>query len=214
MSLLAHTLGLAGLLFLAVPAGAGQDDDFAAAGAIFHKAQAGDSGATDAAVTRFERLSAASPDQPLYRAYLGAAQTLQGRDAWMPWTQLRATERGLATLDQALRQLEPRHEASGPRQTPVALETRLVAAATFIALPDLFHRFDEAKAILRAAFASPAFAAAPPALRAGFHRQAALAAARDKDRPQAAAHWRQALAIDPAGALAADARQHLRESGS
>lgn len=207
--------GLACLLFLAAPAGAGQEDDFAAAESVFERALAGDGGATDEAVARFERLAAAdSPYAPLFQAYLGAAQTLQGRDAWMPWNKMRATERGLGTLDKALRRLEPRHDALSLRQAPVSLQTRLVAASTFIAVPDMFHRFDAGKAVLRMALASPAFAAAPPALRAALHRQAALAAARDKQPREEAAQWRLAIAADPAGALAAAARRRLQELGS
>ena len=208
--------GLACLLFLAVPAGAGQEDDFAAAESVFEKALAGDGGATDEAVARFGRLAAAdSPYAPLFQAYLGAAQTLQGRDAWMPWNKMRATERGLGTLDKALRRLEPRHDAlSLRRQAPVSLETRLVAASTFIAVPDMFHRFDAGKAVLRTALASPAIAAAPPALRAALHRQAALAAAHDKRPREEAAQWRLAIAADPDGAIAAAARRRLQEIGS
>ena len=207
-------LGLLGLLF-ATATPAGQDEDFAAAETLFHQAQAGDGGATGAAVMRFERLAATdSPQAPLFQAYLGAAQAMQGRDAWMPWTRMRATERGLATLDKALRRLEPRHDAVMLRQAPVAVETRLVAAATFLALPELFHRFDAAKAALRAAFASPAFAAAPPGLRAQLHRRAAEAAARDGRRDEEIAQLKKTVAAEPAGAIAASARQRLQELAS
>ena len=97
------------------------------------------------------------------------------------------------------------------RHASVALETRLVAATTFIAVPALLHRFDDGKAILRAAFASPAFAAAPPGLRAGLHRQAALAAARDNQGQEEAAQWSLAVAAEPAGEIAAAGRKRLQE---
>ena len=215
MRRLIHALGLAGLLCFALLTHAGQDDDFAAAAALFQKAAGGDKSAVDEAVTRFERLAAAdTPYAPTLQAYLGAAQAMQGRDAWMPWTKMRATERGLANLDRALRHLEPRHDATLLRQVPVALETRLVAATTFIALPDLFHRFDSGKALLRAALSSPAFPAAPPAVRAALHRQAALVAAKEKQTHEEAAQWRLAIAADSAGEFAAAARQRLQELGS
>lgn len=208
-------LGLLGLAFFAPPATAGEAEDFIRAEALFQKASAGDSGATATAVARFEQLAAAdSPHAPLYLAYLGAAQAMQGRDAWMPWTKMRATERGLATLDKALRRLEDRHDTILLRQAPVAIETRLVAASTFLALPGLFHRFDDAKTVLRAALASPAFAAAPPALRAQLHWRAAAAAARDRKHAEEIEQLRQVLAAEPSGQFAAAVRQRLQESGS
>lgn len=215
MKRLIHALGLACLLFLVAAAGAGQDEDFAAAEVLFQKAAGGDKNAVDDAVARFERLAAAdTPYAPTFQAYLGAAQAMQGRDAWMPWTKMRATERGLSTLDKVLRRLEARHDDVLLRQVPVGLEVRLIAATTFIALPDLFHRFDSGKALLRAAFGRPAFAAAPPAVRAALHRQAALVAAKEKQTHEEAAQWRLVIAAEPAGEFAAIGRQRLQELGS
>lgn len=211
-----HVIGLVGLsMLLAAPATADQKEDFARAEALFQKASAGDGGATGEAVALFERLAAVdSPYVPLYLAYQGAAQAMQGRDAWMPWTKMRATERGLATLDKALRRLEARHDTTLLRQAPVAVETRLVAASTFLALPGMFHRLDDAKTVLRAAFASPAFAAAPNSLRAQLHRRAAEIAAHDKKREEEIEQLTKALAAEPSGSLAAAARQRLQELGS
>jgi hypothetical protein len=189
--------------------------DFAAAEAVFQKAAANDTGATPDAVRRFEQLAAAdSPQTPLFTAYLGAAQTLQGRDAWMPWTKMRATERGLNTLEKALRRLEPRHDRELARGTPVSIEVRLVAATTYIAVPSMFNRYDQGKQALRDAFASPAFAAAPAEVRARLHQQAALAAGRDKNPRDEANHLKQALEAAPAGAIAEAARRRLQELGS
>ncbi len=191
------------------------DEDFAAAEAVFHRAEAGEERATDEAVACFEQLTAAAgPKAPLMAAYLGAAQAMQGRDAWMPMTKLRAAERGLATIDRALRDLTPDSDAISQRGAPMGLETKLVAISTFVSLPDGFHRLDRARLLLREALTSPAFAAAPPGLRAAFHRQAALVAARDGRRGEEAAQWRHVLAADPAGAFAAAARQRLSEIGS
>jgi hypothetical protein len=47
---------------------------------------------------------------PPYQAYLGAAQAMQGRDAWMPRNKLTAADKGLATLDKALRRVGPRRD--------------------------------------------------------------------------------------------------------
>jgi hypothetical protein len=208
---------IASLLALsaAAPARADLAADFAGAEAVFQKAAAKDSSATDDAVRRFEQLSAAdSPLSPLFTAYLGAAQALQGRDAWMPWTKMRATERGLDTLEKALRRLEPRHDRELMRGAPVSIEVRLVAVTTFIAVPSMFNRYDQGKQALRDAFASPAYAAAPADIKARLHQQAALAAGRDKNPGEEAAHLKQALEAAPAGAIAEAARRRLQELGS
>ena len=215
MKSLIQTLCLVGLLLLAAAAPASTEQDFAAAETPFHKALAGDSGSSDEAAARFESLAAAAtPHAPLFQAYFGAAQTLQGRDAWMPWNKMRITERGLAAIDKALSRLTSAHDATLLRGAPLALETRLVAASTFLAVPDMFHRLDDAKAVLRAAFASPAFAAAPASMRAELYRQAALAAARDKKPQEEIEQLKKTVAAEPNGPAAAAARQRLQEIGS
>lgn len=202
-------------LLCAASAQADSVADFSAAEAVFRKAVANDSSATTEAVSRFEKLvSTDSPQAPLFLAYLGAAQALQGRDAWMPWNKLRATERGLDTLEKALRLLDPRHDRELVRGTPVAIEVRLVAATTFIAVPGMFNRYDQGKQALRDAFASPAFAAAPAEVKARLHQQAAIAAGRDKNPREEAAHLKLALEAAPAGAIAEAARRRLQELGS
>lgn len=181
MTMSLRWIPLALALTAAGPAPAGEAEDFAAAEALFQKAAAGDGSATEPAVAHFTRLATAdAAAAPLYQAYLGAAQALEGRDAWMPWTKLKATERGLASLDKALRRLEARHDQVWVRQVPVSVETRLVAATTFLAVPGFFNRLDAARDALKAALASPAFAAAPPAVQARLRQQQALAEARAK----------------------------------
>lgn len=202
-------------LLAAFPALAGHATDFAAAEAVFHKAGEGDGAAVEEAVRRFEQLAAGGGSAALlYSAYLGAAQSMQGREAWMPWNKMRATERGLATLDKALRRLEAEHDREWVRGAPISLEIRLVAATTFLALPSLFNRFDAGKQILRDAFASPAYAAAPGEIKARLHRQAALAAQRDNNARDEVAHLKQALEALPAGAAADVMRRRLQELGA
>lgn len=185
--------------------------NFANAEAVYQKALAQGGQATDDAVARFEKLAAAdSPLAPLFLAYLGSAQTLQGRDAWMPWTKMRATERGLDTLEKALRRLEARHDREVLRGVAVAVEARLVAASTFIAVPSMFNRYDLGKETLRAALASPAYPSAPAAVKARLHRLAAVAAARDGKPADEAAHLRQALDVAPNDPDAGAARRRLQ----
>jgi hypothetical protein len=207
--------GLLACLLAAATALAGPAEDFATAEALFQRALAGDTSSTDAAVERLAKLDLSDPAfGPLYQAYLGAAQALQGRDAWMPWNKLTAADKGLAALDKALRRLAPRHDTDMLRGAPVAVEARLVAATTFLRLPEMFHRFDDAKDMLRAAFASPAFAGSPALLRAHLHLQAAIAAGRDKKPAEERQQLQQALTAQADGPVAASARKRLQEIGS
>lgn len=209
-------LAVAPLFALGATTAATDDSRLNAAEAQFDKALAGDSGATAESVRQFEVLAAADgPRTVLYLAYLGAAQTLQGRDAWMPWTKMKATERGLATIDKALRQLAPRHDAELVRGSPVALLVRLIAARTFLAVPEtFFHRNDRGRQLLKEAIAHPGFNAAPNELRAAFHQQAAMAAGREGNIGAEAEQLRKALAAAGSGPVAEASRRRLKEIGS
>jgi len=121
----------------------------------------------DAAIAALRGLPADPQRQPLLAAYLGSALTLQGKAAWMPWNKMKFTEQGLDQLDAALAMLKAEHGTVQVRGVPVALQTRLVAAATFVAVPDgLFHRRADGRKLLAALRADPLLAAAPAAFRA------------------------------------------------
>lgn len=133
---------------------------FLQARAEFLKAEQGDAQALEQSIRHFQALID-HPNPPnyantppffpaLFSAYLGAAQSLQGRDAWLPWNKMRLTERGLSTLDRALARMgevptEARFAGNNVRQ-----EIRLVAARTFVAVPAaIFHRADQGCQITR-----------------------------------------------------------------
>jgi hypothetical protein len=207
-------LALAGLLALTPLARADIAADLTRAEAGFMKAVVG-AASPDLAVAAYAALTPDETAAPLVLAYLGAAQTLQGREAWLPWNKMRATERGLASIDKALRQLAPRHEETRLRGNPVAAETRLVAATTFLSVPDaIFHRADQGHGLLRKALAAPDFAALPPTLRARHHLQMAVAADKEKKTAEAAEQLRQCLAADASGPVAEDCRRRMKEPGA
>lgn len=163
-SLLSLFLSVAAFALLtAGPLRAAEPAAFSEAMSLFDKANGGDGAATEPAVKALEALLAAGgPEAPLYQAYLSAAQTMQGRDAWAPWTKMKATERGLDTLDKALRRIEANHERHMVRGVPIALEARFVAASTFLTVPDsFFHRADRGRGLLQEVRNSPLYAAAP-----------------------------------------------------
>ena len=142
------------------------DGNFDAALREFDAARA-DEKHLDAAIAALRGLPADPQRQPLAAACLGSALTLQGKAAWMPWNKMKFTEQGLDQLDAALALLKPEHGAVLVRGVPVALQTRLVAAATFVAVPDgLFHRRADGRKLLAALRADPLLAGAPAAFRA------------------------------------------------
>lgn len=163
----AFALPAAGPGFIpAAYAAAAADDDFDVALREFDAARA-DEKHLDAAIAALRRLPADPQRQPLQAACLGSALALQGKAAWMPWNKMKFTEQGLDQLDAALALLKPEHGAVRVRGVPVALQTRLVAAATFVAVPDgLFHRRADGRKLLAALRADPLLAAAPAAFRA------------------------------------------------
>ena len=145
---LLRTLALAGLLALAPLARADIAADLDRLEPGFMRALAGEA-SPDPAVAAYAALAPDETAAPLVLAYLGSAQTLQGRDAWLPWNKMRVTESGLAKIDKALRMLDARHETARLRGNPVAAQTRLIAAATFLAVPDfIFHRADQGRSLL------------------------------------------------------------------
>lgn len=151
----------------------------------FTRAEQGDKSATERSAATLRRLSDANPTDPVVRAYLGSALAMQGRDAWMPWNKMKAVEAGTAELDKALAQLTPGHETAAPGQLSAGLETRMNAIGTFIELPDLFHRFEAARAVIKQALAQPALATAPREPKARIYAWAAEAASRAGDKVEA-----------------------------
>ena len=143
------------------------DPVFEAALGHFNRARQGESDQLDAAIAAF-RVAPGSPAlQPLYSAYLGSAYTLQAKAAWLPWNKMKFTDQGLDSIDQSLAALRPEHDRLLVQGTPASLVTRMVAAATFVAVPDgIFHRRTAGKSLLAEIRRSPLLASAPAGFRA------------------------------------------------
>jgi hypothetical protein len=175
----ALSAGLAALLFAGVAAAqslALPGERFAQAAQVFQRAQQGAKDQIEPAIAAFEALVTSAPQHPVYAAYLGAATSLKGRDAWMPWDKMRFTEQGLDHVDRALAALKPEHDRLLVRGVAASLETRLVAANLFIALPEgVFHRRAAGQRLLEELQRHPAFAAAPAPFRAAVERAARAA---------------------------------------
>jgi len=143
------------------------DTAFEAALSHFNRARQGEADQLDAAITAFQAAPANPALQPLYSAYLGSAYALKAKAAWMPWKKLKFSEQGLDRIDAALAALRSEHDRLLVQRTPASLMTRMVAAATFVALPDgIFHRRAAGKSLLAEMNRSPLLASAPAGFRA------------------------------------------------
>lgn len=178
--------------------------------ALFREAQAG----ADAARAReaFAALAKAEPGQPVYAAYEGAAGAMMGGQAWMPWNKLRHTEAALDRIDEALALLKPEHERQVVGGLAAAFTTRVVAANTFLAVPDgLFHRRTAGRRLLAQLQAAPGLATASAPARAAVLLVAARSARSEERTADEKLALTEALALVPEGFDAGLARKRLAE---
>jgi hypothetical protein len=155
---------------------AASDAAFNDAAIVFQRAAAGEKSEVEPTIAAFEALARAEPRNPVYAAYLGSAISLKARAAWMPWNKMKYSEQGLDHIDRALETLKPDHDRQAMRGVPVSLETRFVAASTFINLPDgIFHRRAAGLKLLDDVQRHPAFPAAAEPFRSAVKRAAAAA---------------------------------------
>ncbi len=189
----------------------------AQADAAFRLAAGGDQEAIATAAERWTALAGARPADPIAQAYAGAATTLRALTTWMPWRKLAHVEDGLARIDKALALLSPALEQAAPGGVAPALETRFVAARTWLALPSMFNRGERGAQLLAAVLADPHLASSAPEFRASVWLFAGQQAQRQGDAA-AARRWLQRAAdtaTDPAAnpATAATAAQAARLRG-
>jgi hypothetical protein len=195
------------------PAGTEPTERFLKAAGKFEDARAGSSEATPEAQAAFRDLLAADPNNPLYRAYYASTLAMQARDSRLPWQRINLIRESIVALDKALGMLKPQDDLRLMRGMPLSLETRLVAIATFVALPEVFHRLPVAKQQLAIAMGSPSFATAPAELRGRFYYELALVA-QAEGRPEAErTALRQVLLYAPASLDLAEVRARLTKLG-
>ena len=189
-SALLATLLLACALFSPiVPALAATDPAaFNSAVGEFLRAVDGADGAVEPAAEQLAKLSQAEPTDPVLRAYAGAAAAMRARTTMLPWKKMSAAEDGLAMVDKALAQLTPAHDAPLHRGTPASLETRFVAAGTFLAMPSMMNRGERGNRLLNEVLKSPAFDSAPTGFKAAVWMRAGLEAAK-AERKDEARQW-------------------------
>ncbi|MGQ0709068.1 MAG: hypothetical protein ACT4NV_04900 [Rhodoferax sp.] len=171
-------LVLLGALWM--PAMAAPDAAFDAAMGSFVQAQGGQSEAIERASAQFVALAQAEPANPVLQAYAGASTAMRATATWLPWKKLAYAEDGLSMLDKALASLAPAHDAPQQRGVPGSLETRFVAANTFLAAPGFMNRQARGAKLLGEVLQHPGFASAPLEFRGAVWMRAARWAAEEK----------------------------------
>lgn len=185
---------------------------FGALQAQFLDAEAGAEEQIETVVAGLAALLKADPSNPVFHVYHGAAVALQSRTTLLPWKKIGFANEGLTEIDAALKGLSPEHDRRELRGVPLSLEARLVAAGTFLALPESFERRGPATELLRQIQASPAYAKGPAAFRAAtLIRMAELDSFNEKPAERLA-HLREAASLDPAGPYGKRANQLLSEA--
>ncbi len=130
---------------------------------------------------RLQQLLQQEPDNPLLLVYYGSTETIMGKYAWMPWSKLGYVNDGIAHIDRALR-------LAGQQNDTSLNEVQLVAASTYIALPDRFNTFDSGKTLLAQLLALEAASKWSGDFRHSLYVAAAKVAEHDGDR-EAQTQW-------------------------
>ncbi|MCC6302188.1 MAG: hypothetical protein IT489_05240 [Gammaproteobacteria bacterium] len=197
------------LLVMVWPAQAdsGEDPGLTEARTVFLRGVDGDKRAVRDAVQRFKTLSRAHAGEPVFQAYLGAAMTLQGRDAPNNIEKGRITEEGLGVLDRAL-------DAQMAKPDPGSvhtLDTMLVAANTYIHLPAFFNRYQQGKDLLQKILAHPDFDGMAPGYKAAAYLAQALVSHGDADDEAYRRYLELTVGADPKGRDGEFAGKRLQE---
>ena len=138
-------LALVVLVTVNFTAYANLDGNFRQARSEFLAVTQENGGSFKSAWDSFKQLDKQYPDHPAVQAYYASLETIKARDAWMPWSKLKWVEQGLDRMDGALSLLDDSHESEKLGVSTVALETRIVAANTYVAVPSFLNRLQDAK---------------------------------------------------------------------
>ena len=172
---------------------AGLEQSFGRAQAAFYAYTLEQGGSFESAWQEFEQLDLQYPDHPAVQMYYGSLETVKARDAWMPWSKMKWVEQGLDRMDRALSLLEPVHEQQKLGANTIAMDSRLVAANTFLAVPSFLNRLQDAKDVLADMLDSVELEQQPLELRQAIYRIGVKIAEKEGKADELAA-WQQKLA--------------------
>ena len=199
-------LAVSATLLLAMPLHAMPDAQFVPAFNQFIQASQGDDRAIEPAASTFAALLKTEPANPVLMAYAGASTSLKATATWLPWKKLSYAEDGMAQLDKALALLTPVHNTPQQRGVAPALEVRLVAANTFLAVPGFMNKGARGARLLNEVLASPLLATAPLEFRATVWLAGAKQAVKDKRLDEARRYLNEVIKANAPQADAARAQ--------
>lgn len=157
--------------------------------ALYNQAVSGDESKVDEVYKQLNDNLNQQGATPLNLVYLGSTQTLQGRDAFLPWNKMKFTEKGLATIDKALNLLgnlnTPLEQQDIVQGLPEAYLTQAMAAVTYSQLPDLFNHFERGYDLFLGLLSEPQFEQQHFAATAWIYHYAIKASLRANDIEQA-----------------------------
>ncbi|MEZ9056566.1 hypothetical protein [Vibrio pelagius] len=156
---------------------------------MYNQAAQGDEEMVEATHDALQSILDKEGATPLTLVYLGSTETLQGRDAFLPWNKMKYVEKGLATIDKSLTLLnsveQPVAEQARVQGLPEAYLTRAMAATTYTSLPDMFNHFDRGYDLYLDLLSEEEFSHQNFAATAWIYRYAITASIRAEDFAQA-----------------------------
>ncbi|WP_434998039.1 hypothetical protein ACRZ5S_04240 [Vibrio scophthalmi] len=159
--------------------------------ASYSQAADGDEAMVETVYDQLNALIEQQGAKPLTMVYLGSTQTLQGRDAFMPWNKMKYTEQGLATMAKGIGLLDTLPEDINQQERiqglPEAYLAQAMAAVTYTSLPDMFNHFERGYDIYLNLLNDENFVQQPFAASAWIYHTGIVAAIRAEDLPQAQA---------------------------
>ncbi|WP_035415939.1 hypothetical protein [Ferrimonas kyonanensis] len=156
---------------------------------LYNQAAQGDEDKVDQAYDQFNELIRSEGETPLTLVYLGASETLKGRDTWLPWKAMGYVESGLSHIDRGLNLLNEQSLplAQQPRiqGLPENYLARATAAVTYTQLPGMFNQFDKGYDLYLVLLEEPQFQQQPFAAVSWIYHYAIAAALKADDDYQA-----------------------------
>lgn len=111
----------------------------------YQLAASGDERKTEQVFSQLSHLLEQEKEAPLTLVYLGSAETLMGRDAFLPWNKIKYVEQGVGKIDKGIRLLSSQTKLLSEQEVVMGLPeyqlARATAATTLTQLPDRFNCF-------------------------------------------------------------------------
>lgn len=155
--------------------------------------------------------------KPLTLVFLGSTQTLQGRDAFLPWNKMKLTEQGLATIAKGVSLIDSLPEDIVQQQRiqglPEAHLALAMAAITYTSLPDMFNHFERGYDLYLNLLNDPSFGQQPFAASSWVYSSGIAAALRADDLSQAQAWLSTMQKLDASSVQTHAAENMIAEQG-